>query len=332
MRARFWLAGATALAAVGCDRPSGDAANAKDTSVALASAAARDSVPAYLLPVFASLDTLLTDAQRDTLRALDPDSAFFFRTRTLGPVVEAMVPVWIRLPVGDTLIAHGERQPGMVASPVLLDLYQQHLRRQAIDLAGALHRISPDYVSNYRTTLTVDSVLLAADVDGSGGADRLVREARRSPDEEQPLFRRLALYLDPPASGAGKAAWTTEWDDISEETLTQTFPLSAGGTLLVIGTGAADADANEILLVRRGTIRLLLAHQIDSGEGDFTARAEGGRVVVTVSGDARVETRVVSPTIACASGEWPGSTITFESTDGRVLSVASVCLTRREAP
>ena len=331
MRARHWLAGAGILVAVGCEGRRGDSATGADTSVALASAA-RDSVPVYLRPVFASLDTLLTDSQRDTLRALHPDSAFFFRTRTLGPQVKAMVPLWIRLPVGDTLIAHGERQPGLVASAVLLDLYQQHLRRENIDLDGAMHRISPDYVANYRATIRIDSVLLAGDVDSSGGTDGLVRVARRAPDEEQPIFRRLALYLDAPPSRARKPAWTTEWDDISEERLSQTFPLSSGGTLLVIATGGADDDANEILLVRRGVVRRLVAHQIDSGEGDFIARVEGGRVVVSASGDVLVERRRVSPTIVCTAGEFPGSKIVFDGADGGFVSAASVCLPRRGAP
>lgn len=346
MSSRLGVVGAqTAVAALligtgACDaRPRSSAVDSASTaqrsSIAAAGApspsSAQGRVPAYLQPVFRALDTLLTAAQRDTLRSLTLDSGFVYRTHRLADVVAPMAPEWVRSPIGDTVIAHGERGNGTTVD-VVLDLYQQHLRGGPIDLAGALRRVSLDNVSPFeRTTVSVDSVLLHRDLDGSGRPDRLVRQLRKKRFNGQPAIvdRRLALYLDAASSDSISPAWAIDWDDVSNGTLEQTLPVAGGGTLLVFNVAHADADEAIVLHPLRGDVRELLRQQIDYGEGSFAIAKVGGRVVVTATGAVRIDGRVVTPRIQCTAQQWPASTLVLDDANRGFMPERPVCLPRR---
>jgi hypothetical protein len=300
----------------------------------------------WLKPVFRGLDTLLTHDERNKLRATELDSAFIYRTRDLADRVEAMGPVWQRTPAGDTLIAHGENLPGVQVS-VFLDLYQQYLQYRSPDLAAALHRMSPeyrspdlaaalhrmspDYVANYRAIFAVDSTLLNDDLDGDGRADRLVIESRKSglvPAEEGGVTeRRLALFLD--SAAAAKPVWATTWDDMEGALLRQRYRLGDGGSLLVVVHGGGDADSHTLVHVLRGAARPVVTHQIDYGEGDFTMRTAGDSIVVTATGDVRVEGRSEPSSIRCRDGFWPGWQLSFSAADGALRGRQQSCIEKR---
>ncbi|MFL5613943.1 MAG: hypothetical protein ACJ796_09820 [Gemmatimonadaceae bacterium] len=310
------------------------------------SARAQASVPAYLQPIFHSIDSLLPGVQRDSLRRLALDSGFTFRAWHLDEEVKPLEPGWIRSPVGDSVIAHGEKS--YMTSLIVLDLYQQHLRSEPLDLAGALRRVSPEYVQQVVPhTISIDSVLLDRDMDGNGVPDHFVREVRRQAMRLPPPVNdsaaatdadtvvtasyKLVLYLNAAATTSSIPAWSASFDERNDGELLRAIALSDAGTLLVIGLYGADASESVILLVRQGQAQEILRHQIDDGEGDFKLRDADGRVAIDVTGDAQLGGRTVSPTIQCAAPQsWPGSTLIFNDTTKQFVVERSICIPRTE--
>jgi hypothetical protein len=301
-------------------------------------------VPAYLQPIFHSIDSLLPGVQRDSLRRLALDSGFTFRAWRLDDEIKPLAPGWIRSPIGDSIIAHGEKL--YMTSLVVLDLYHQYVRGEPLDLNGALRRISPEYVDMILPqTISVDSVLLEGDVDGKDVSDHLVREARRRlidpTSREQDSSsgsdtlgypdHRLALYLNSAPSRSAIPAWATPFDNDSDGQLDRSITLSSGGTLLLLDMSGADATETVILLVRQGQAHEILRHQIDYGEGDFRLRVTDGRVAVDATGDVQLGGRTVSPTIQCATPQsWPGSTLIYNATTKQFVVERSICIPRTE--
>lgn len=292
-------------------------------------------MPAYLQPIFAALDTLLTAAQRDSLRALPMDSAFRLRNWSLDTVMKPMMGAWVRTPIGDTVIARGEE--GFMTDAVIIDLYQQHLKGERLDITAALRRISPEYVESLkRYAVTPGEVLLARDLDGSGSADRLVRESRketegslgydaREDDATRLVTRRVALYID---AGSGTAAWGTTWTDDVDVRLDTAVSAPVGGTLLVVVSSIADVDETDVVLVVAGTAREVLSHQIDHGEGSFAIRDSVGSIIVEASGDVYLPDGKVQATIRCPDGMWPGSTFVFDQATRRFVRRGGTCIAR----
>jgi hypothetical protein len=333
-RVRWLLLSATlAVPQLACDRRPAPAA--RDSTHAQTT-----TVPAYLAPLFHSIDSLLPGQLRDSLRNLSLDSAYTFRMWRLAEAVKPLEAGWIRSPIGDSILAHGEK--AYMTGTIVLDLYQQHLRGEALDLAGALRRVSPAYVERIRPqTISVDSVLLERDLDDNNVPDQLVREARRFPIEAGHPGRdsvaeedavsyaehRLALYLNAPPSTSQAPTWFASFDDISDGQLIRTIARS-GGTLLVLGIGGGDAYETVILLVRLGQAREILHHQIDYGEGAFDVSDQDGRVTVVVTGTVELGGREVKPTIACPREAWAGSRLLYDDTAKQFVVEQSICVPR----
>lgn len=283
-------------------------------------------VPGWLQPVFRDLDTLLTDAQRDSLRATDIDSAFVYRNHQLAEGLEQMGPAWQRTLAGDTLIARGEKLPKVQVN-VFLDLYQQWLQGRAPDVDSALHRMSPNYVANYRAIFGVDSTLLDDDIDGDGRADRFVRETRTSglvPVEQGGVTgRRLALYVDT----TSKPAWASDWTDTDGSYLRERQSLSEGGSLLLVEDMSGASNVFRLLRVQRQSVQQV----VSNGEGGryhdsrFTLRTAGDSLIATASGTVTVEGRKEPSSIRCRRNFWPGWRIALSRADGRVLANWQVC-------
>src|SRR5437016_5090845 len=123
MRLTPALAAALAFCQLACDRASSHATRE--------SARAQATVPAYLQPIFHSLDSLLPGQERDSLRRLALDSGFAFRAWQLAEEVKPLEASWIRSPIGDSVLAHGEKS--YMTSDIVLDLYHQHLRGEPLD-------------------------------------------------------------------------------------------------------------------------------------------------------------------------------------------------------
>jgi hypothetical protein len=325
---------ALTLIALACERRPGPRASD--------SARAQASVPAYLQPIFHSLDSLLPARQRDSLRALPLDSAFRFRSHRLADEVNPLVGTWMHSAIVDSIVAHGE-QPYMTPE-IVLDLYQQHLRGETLDLAGALHRVSPEYVDAIRPHIvSVDSVLLEKDLDGDKLPDRLVRERRRDAPEVDDgngdsaasadtigySEYRLALYLGGTPAAARTPVWNTSFDGAADGEFIRAIDRTGGETLLVVGVSGADAYETMIVLVRHGAARTILNHQIDYGEGDFDVRDKDGRVVVVATSNVQLGSHEVSPTIECSREQWPATTLVYDDTAKEFVVERSVCLARK---
>ena len=290
-------------------------------------------VPGWLQPVFKDLDTLLTHAQRDSLRTIDIDSAFVFRNHELARALEGMGPVWQRTPAGDTLIARGENLPGVQVN-LFLDLYQQWLQRKAPDLRAALHRMSPDYVSNYRAIFGVDSTLIADDIDGDGRADRLVRETRKSglaPAELGGVTeRRLALYV----GTSRKPAWASDWNDMEGTSLRERYRLDGGGSLLLVVDAGSEWDAHRLLRAHHGSVRpVVTLEQKDPLDiPHFSVRTATDSVVVTASAAVAVEGRSEPSSIRCRMNFLPAWQVTSSRHDRSVLASWQVCVEMQLGP
>jgi hypothetical protein len=325
---------ALTLIALACER--------RPAPRAVDSARAQASGPAYLQPLFHSLDSLLPARQRDSLREMPLDSAYRFRTRKLADETKPLVAAWMRSPIVDSIVAHGEKS--YMTPDIVLDLYQQHLRGEALDLPGALHRVSPEYVDAILPHIvSVDSVLLEKDLDGDKVSDRLVLERRRvrpeaddgngdsaaSADTIGYSDYRLALYLGGTPAAARTPVWNTSFDGAADGEFIRAIDRSGGETLLVVGVSGADAYETMIVLVRHGAARTILNHQIDYGEGDFDLRDKDGRVVVVATSNVQLGSHEVSPTIECSREQWAATTLAYDDTAKEFVVERSVCLPRK---
>lgn len=301
----------------GCSRR--DAPGNDSTRISSTSATA---APNWLRPAFHLLDSTLTDAQRDTLRATSLDSAYEYRSR-LARLVEAHAHEWQRSAAGDTLVAHGETL-GNVQASILLDLYQQLLQRRALDLNGALHRMSPDYVYARYDRVITDSTLINHDLDDSGAPDRLVRQARFTVVDRDTVNResQLALYLDT----ASAPAWGSGFDEFGAELDRAPVPIGAGGSLVVIHSSGGDADTYTLVDVHAGRAREVLQHQIDYGQGFFSIRRDSGRVVVTATREVRIAAQPQAASVKCSASEWPALVLAFDDRRREFVVERQQCL------
>ncbi|HET9453407.1 MAG TPA: hypothetical protein VFO66_03895 [Gemmatimonadaceae bacterium] len=291
-----------------------------------AAAPPANAPPAWLQPIFRELDTLLTDAHRDTLRLLTLDSAFAYRVRRLGPIVESRKAEWVRTPAGDTIIARGEKSDqGTVM--VALDLYQQHLRGERLDVDAAVRRYSLDYAWEWGRKVTFDSTLLERDIDGSGRPDRIALERRTgdTPREQGGITEiRVSVFLD----GSTTPAWSTHWLDDMEAGIRGVQPL--GGGLLQVDLTVEETEETILVHSRDGAARMAFRHEIEGGDGGIRVATSGGRVIVTASKGAEVEGKRVVPTESCGANAWPALTVAYDDSTRRFSPVGSTCLARPE--
>lgn len=282
------------------------------------------AVPAWIQPIFRELDTLLTDGQRDTLRRLTLDSAFAYRVRVLGPILAPQTGAWIRTPAGDTIIARGEKS-NHGAVLVMLDLYQQHLRGEALDVAGALHRYSPDYAFLWGRKIAFDSLLIARDIDGDGRTDRVGIEKRTgdTPKEKGGIVElRVSLFLDTSTA----PTWASHWMHDMESTIRGVVSLGAG--LVQVDLSEEESEETIFLHARDGAARAALRHRIDGGDGMIRIAAAGGRVQVTATKGAEIEGKQVAPAESCGADAWPALVAAFDSTTRRFTPAGSTCVNK----
>ena len=290
----------------------------------IAAAPPANAPPAWLQPIFRELDTLLTDAQRDTLRLLTLDSAFAYRVRRLGPIVEPRKAEWVRTPAGDTIIARGEKSDqGTVM--VALDLYQQHLRGDRLDVDAAVRRYSLDYAFEWGRRVTFDSTLIERDIDGSGRPDRVAIEHRTGdvPKEQGGITElRVSLFLD----GATAPVWSTHWLHDMESTIRSVHSL--GGGLLQIDFTVEETEETILVHARDGAARVALRHEVTPGDGSLRIASSGGRVLVTATKGAEVEGTRIVPTESCGAEAWPALVVAFDSTARRFSPAGSTCVNK----
>ncbi len=89
-------------------------------------------VPAALVPVFQTLDTLLSTDQRALLRRTLPDDSFRYHF-PLGMWIRNEFGLWGGGPLRDSLVAVGLEHPDTM-SDVVLKAYGLYLREEPIDL------------------------------------------------------------------------------------------------------------------------------------------------------------------------------------------------------
>lgn len=149
-----------------------------------------------------------------------------------------------------------------------------------------------------------DSVMVARDLDGNGVTDFVVSENRPYHRRVDMHWIRSSVYLDSiPARRT--PAWTTGWN-IGEGGLTvgQVEPLGPRGSLLVLVGNDGDYGSETLLALRDGRITEELTHGEDYDDGFFSARTEGGTVVVDASQkNLLLRGKPVPPELECPRGE-----------------------------
>ena len=97
-----------------------------------------------LAPAFALLDSEFSEAQRDTLRQLLPDSAISLHF-SVGLWLRNEARLWRGGPVADSLRARGVNHPDDM-SHVILQAYGHYLRGDSVDLDVLINQIPPPRV------------------------------------------------------------------------------------------------------------------------------------------------------------------------------------------
>jgi hypothetical protein len=172
-----------------------------------------------------------------------------------------------------------------------------------------------------------DSVFLARDIDGSGKTDYVVREIKLSPIAHVRAYR-IAVYLDKDP-GTAKPDWAMEFDDEfggMYQTLGKSLSMAPGVSLLDIQSSGADYDADEILVVQRGSIRQDISHGVDYGHGYLDIRQERGKVVVEATLE-HLELRgtPVTSEISCKEPKWGAMQLVFNAQKGQFMPDRVVC-------
>jgi hypothetical protein len=172
----------------------------------------------------------------------------------------------------------------------------------------------------------IDTVYLARDIDGSGKSDYVVRETRLGPDL-QSRENRIAIYIDRDATSR-RPTWAKEWDSDGEENqaLVQSLQLSPASWLLDIGYDGGDYSGDDVLIVERGTIRKVIYHGIDYGNGYLKITQEGGRVVVEASLDnLELDGSPVESAIKCTNSEWRAIRLIFDPAKNHFTPERAFC-------
>jgi hypothetical protein len=116
-----------ALVSLACTKPAAHAAPA---------------IPPAIAPAFALLDSVLSPAQKDTLRRMLPDSAGLYHF-TLGLFLRNEGGLWKGGPVAESLLARGVKQPDNMFG-IILAAYGLYLRGKPIDLDSLVRGVRPD--------------------------------------------------------------------------------------------------------------------------------------------------------------------------------------------
>jgi hypothetical protein len=105
-------------------------------------------VPGELVSSFRALDSLLTPAQRDTLRRTLPDTLARYHM-SLGLFLRNG-PLRTEEGLVRYFLAHGVRHRDDM-SAVVLNAYGQYLRGETVDIAAAIRRVPPAPAELYET-------------------------------------------------------------------------------------------------------------------------------------------------------------------------------------
>ena len=122
--------------------------------------------------------------------------------------------------------------------------------------------------------MSVDSVMLERDLDGSTVTDFVVREKRVSADPGSLTAYRVAIYMDA-KPGTGTPAYADKWDDeFGGEVLRAHYALDGS---------YGDYDSQTFLLVQRGQVREEIVTGQDYGRGLVDVLHENDGIVIDVS-------------------------------------------------
>lgn len=155
----------------------------------------------------------------------------------------------------------------------------------SVDQITAMGGCTPDKTPEkaHSTTVTVDSIMLERDLDGSGTPDFVVREKRVSSDANALVAHRVAVYLDT-KPGTGAPTYASRWDDeFGGESLDSTYVLAPGVSLLALGGSYADYDAQTFLLVQRGQVREEIVTGQDYGRGRIDVKDDKDEFTIDAS-------------------------------------------------
>ena len=141
MRRAVILTVGALVALVACE-PHERAPTAERDAVNREAAFVATATPTEFRPFFHALDTLLTDAERDTLRLTPRDSLVGLHHLSYGMWIRNELGLWRGSPPADALRARGARHPDDM-SGVLLEIYAEYLRGERVDLPAAIRRVPP---------------------------------------------------------------------------------------------------------------------------------------------------------------------------------------------
>ena len=166
--------------------------------------------------------------------------------------------------------------------------------------------------------ITVDTVLLARDLDASGKTDYVARISRLGPWR----FGRettLAIYLDA-EPGSRPPDWVRPVDVLEEEEpiLSHALTIAPGISLIDILWSGADATGDDVVIVEHGKVRKELAHDIDYGNGVFEITQKGGQTVLEATlSNLELRGKPVTANLECRESRLPATRLTFDvKTDG----------------
>jgi hypothetical protein len=84
-----------------------------------------------------------------------------------------------------------------------------------------------------------------------------------------------------------------------------------------------------LLLIGAGSVKLLLTHGIDYGEGAFELRRENGNVVLDASQDhLLIAGKAVGPELTCSQTDWPEVHLVFDPRQRQFKPNAPRCVRR----
>ena len=175
--------------------------------------------------------------------------------------------------------------------------------------------------------IRTDSILAAADLDGSGKIDYVVREARGSTNLMAAREYRVAIYLDTKPRSR-PPDWKNDWDMETgrEQGLSKLISIAPGVSLLDIQWSGGDFDGDDILIAEKGKIRLEIYHGIDYGNGYLIARQESGRAVVEASLDnLELLGKPVASAIKCPAFQVAGMRLVFDLNAGHFVTDHPLC-------
>jgi len=206
-------------------------------------------------------------------------------------------------------------------------------RKQPFEAVKRLTRGTPADAAASATAEAVpgDTVLLNEELDGTAGADRLVREFRRaawqpegagSDDVPLRVEQRVALYL----GTKREAVWSSGWDDLSVPKPRRAIALPAGGSLLGIDVHSGDGGEVLVVFVRHDSARVVLRQGGDYDGWLLTLRESDRHVIADLAGFLVRNGIGTSPAITCVQPRLPGWTFAFDEPAGEFVRQREACL------